>query len=136
MSESAIDSRTETKTFDVGYREFLFKGIYWQNKLGFWADDSGNPDRSSSLYGSSGIGMMVDLAPIELHVGSGLAIVSTPDIYLGGNFPQFQSEIGVTLRDKSGDGIGLTYSHISSAGILSPNQGRDFIALELSVKWW
>jgi hypothetical protein len=136
LAESAVSSAGETKMFNLGERKFLFQGIYWQNKLGYWGDGSGNPQRKSSLFVSSGIGMEVDLAPVELRAGTGLAIISTPDEYLGGRFPQFSEDLGITLRDKHGDGIGLTYSHFSSAGIVSPNIGRDFVTLELSVKWW
>jgi hypothetical protein len=136
LAESAVSSSGETKMFNVGEREFLYRGIYWENKLGYWGDGSGNPNRKSSLFGVSGVGMMVDLAPVELRAGTGLAIISTPDSYLGGRFPEFNENLGMTLRDKHGDGIGLTYSHFSSAGIVSPNIGRDFVTLELSIKWW
>lgn len=136
LADSAVNSRGETKMFDVGYREFLLNGIYWQNKIGYWGDGSGNPNRSSSLYGSSGLGMEVDLNPVEIHSGYGLAIISTPDAYLGGVLPQFQGEIGLMLRDHVGNGIGFTYSHISSAGLAKGgNVGRDFLTLELGVKW-
>jgi hypothetical protein len=136
VSESAVNSKAETKMVYIGEREFLLNGIYWQNKLGFWGDGSGNPNRSSSFYGSSGLGLELDLQPLELHSGYGLAAISSPDEYLGGRFPQFQGEAGAMLRDKKGDGIGLTYTHISSAGLVTPNQGRDFVTLELSIKWY
>lgn len=133
---SAKSSAGETKMFNIGEREFLIRGIYWENKLGYWGDGSGDPSRRSSLFGSSGFGMEVDLAPVEFRAGTGLAIISTPDSYLGGRFPQFNENLGMTLRDKHGDGIGLTYSHFSSAGFVTPNLGRDFLTLELSIKWF
>jgi len=50
---------------------------------------------------------------------------------LGGNF-QFllKGRVGITVdRFK----VGALYSHISSAGIYEPNQGNDYLGLELGV---
>jgi hypothetical protein len=54
---------------------------------------------------------------------------------LGGAFPQFHGELYGGLRDSQGNGIGIKYNHFSSAGLVTPNQGRDFVLLELSVKY-
>lgn len=135
LGESAVNSMVETKMIDFGYRDFLYNGFYWQNTLGYYGDGSGNPQRKSSFYGSTGFGLEVDIHPVELHSGWALAAISTPDIYLGGNLPMFNGNLGVNIRDKHQNGIGLTYSHISSAGLVQPNQGRDFLTLELSFKW-
>jgi hypothetical protein len=133
--ESAKSSFSETKMIDVGYRSFIWDGLYWQNKAGVWIDNSGDPNRSSSGYASSGIGLEVDLKPIELRTGSGLAFITSPDHYLGGIFPQFDTDFYAGVRDRFGDGIGIKYDHISSAGIFSYNQGRDFVTFEISYKW-
>jgi len=123
------------KTFSLGHRIDLMEGIYWQNRLGAWGQGS-NPDgMRSGGFGSSGPGLRVDLAPVELYAGYGVAVITTPDSYLGGRFPQFQGEIGVTLRDRGGNGIGLEYQHISSAGLNMPNMGRDFLVFKLSQRW-
>lgn len=135
LAESAVNSVVETKMVDLGERHYLLGGLYWQNRVGFWGDGSGNPDRKSSFYGSSGLGVEADLNPVEIRSGWGLAVISTPDGYLGGSFPQFNGNLGVDLRDKSGAAIGLEYSHVSSAGVLSPNKGRDFLTIELSQKF-
>lgn len=132
---SAKDSPTEVKVANIGYRADILAGIYWQFKVGYWGDGSGDNSRHNSAYISSGPGIRVDLAPIELRSGWGLAAITNPDSYLGGYFPQFNGELYLGLRDKWGDGLGIKYEHVSSAGLLQPNLGRDFAALEISLRW-
>lgn len=133
--KSASESSIQVKVIDGGIRSFLIDGIYWQIKGGYWIDSSSDPTRKSGGFASSGPGMEVNLAPVEIRSGWGLGFITTPDSILGGVFPQFNGELYIGLRDKKGDGIGLEYNHISSAGLVTPNQGRDFIILQLSQKW-
>jgi hypothetical protein len=135
VGPSALNSMVETKTLDIGYRNYIWDEFYWQNKLGYWKDNSGDPTRSSSLYGSSILGMEVNLHPVEFRGGAGLALITNTDSYLGGYFPQFNEQFGIGLRDVIGNGISLNYSHISSADIYNPNVGRDFITVEFSTRW-
>lgn len=134
-ANSAKEHTGEVKMGNFGLREEIYQGIYLQYKVGYFGDGSGDPTRNSSLYGSVGPGMLIDLRPVEIRAGYGLAAISTPDSYLGGRFPQFQGELYLGLRDHRGNGIGVQYEHISSAGIVTPNQGRDFIVLQLSQQW-
>jgi hypothetical protein len=124
-----------TKVIQGGYRQDLTGGFYWQARLGYWNDSSHDSTRKSSLYGSTGLGFLIDLRPIEMRSGWGIGGISTPDSMLGGRFPQFNGELYVGVRDKNGNGIGFQYEHISSAGIVTPNEGRDFVTLQLSTKW-
>jgi hypothetical protein len=131
----ADHSFSQNKYAEVGYREEIWYGIYWQNKLGYWGENSPDTSRKASFWGSSGLGLKVDLSPVEFRSGWGLAAITRPDSQLGGAFPQFNGEFYVGVRDKHDNGIGLQYEHISSAGIWKPNEGRDFITLQLSQKW-
>jgi len=124
----------EVKMYDLGYRWDTPQNIYWQAKGGFWGQGANSEGMRSSGYASTGPGFRVDLNPVEFHTGAALALITTPDSYLGGVF-QFNVDIGVTLRDKMGNGIGFAYSHLSSAGLEFPNQGRDFWVLELSQRF-
>lgn len=132
---SAKQSSGEVKAFQLGYRDDLIDGFYWQYKLGFWGDGSGDKGRSSSGYASTGPGFRVDLNPIEIRTGWGIAAITSPDSYLGGRFPQFNGELYMGVRDKHGNGIGFQYEHISSAGLVTPNQGRDLVILQMSQRW-
>lgn len=125
----------QNKYLELGYRSVVWEGIYWQFKGGCWGEASPDKSRTSSAWLSSGPGLEVDLSPIEIRSGWGLAAISSPDSQLGGHFPQFNGEMYIGLRDKRGDAIGLQYEHISSAGIINPNLGRDFVTLQLSQKW-
>ena len=130
-----VFNSTDTKILNIGYRQDLYGGFYWSYKGGFWADTSGDPTKSSSLFASTGPGFLIDLNPVEIRNGIGLSAISNPDSMLGGAFPQFQEDLSVTLRDIHGNGIGVQYSHVSSAGIYNPNIGRDFVIIELSQRW-
>ena len=135
VANSAKRSSGETKVANLGIRNEIYQGIYWQWKLGFYGDGSGDPTRKGSGYASVGPGMLIDLRPLELRAGYGIAAITTPDSYLGGCFPQFQGEFYIGIRDYRGNGIGAQYEHISSAGLVTPNQGRDFVVLQLSQQW-
>lgn len=125
----------QNKYFEAGYREFLVSGIYWQYKAGFWGEGSNDQTRKSGGWISTGPGLEVNLKPIEIRSGWGLAAITTPDSQLGGRFPQFNGEFYVGVRDDAGSSIGLQYEHISSAGLQLPNQGRDFMTLQLGLKF-
>ncbi|MCX9024629.1 MAG: acyloxyacyl hydrolase [Candidatus Methanoperedens sp.] len=132
---SAKLSAVEVKVVNLAYRYEILNGLYWQAKVGYWGDGSGNPTRKGSFYASTGLGMKLDFRPIEFRSGWSLAGISQTDGYLGGNFPQFNGEIYVGVRDKKGNGAGIKYEHISSAGYFAQNVGRDFILLEMSKLW-
>lgn len=125
----------QNKYFELGYRDFLWKGIYWQDKGGFWGEGSPDMTRKAGFWASTGPGMELDLQPFEMRSGWGLAAISTPDSQLGARFPQFNGEVYAGLRDKRGDGVGFQYEHISCANFCNPNEGRDFVTLQLSIKW-
>lgn len=125
----------QNKYGEIGYRQFLWDGIYWQYKGGFWGEGSPDSTRKAGFWVSTGPGLELDLQPIEIRSGWSIAAISTPDSQLGSRFPQFNGELYFGLRDKKGDGVGIQYEHISCASFCTPNQGRDFLILQLSQKW-
>ena len=125
----------QSKVINAGYRSFIWQGLYLQGKVGYFTEASPDPKRRASAYGSVGLGLEVATGPVEIRSGWGIGAISTPDSQLGGQFPQFNGEAYIGLRDKNGSGIGFQYEHLSSAGIIEPNRGRDFIVLQLSMKW-
>lgn len=135
VGKSAVNSSVETRVYQGAYIWDLYDGFYTKGKLGYYSDTSGDPFRKSSIFGSWGLGLMVDLAPVEIRVGYGVGGILTPDSYLGGRFPQFNGDLYLGLRDGNGSCIGFSYNHISSASILYPNIGRDFIVLEIGKRW-
>ena len=125
----------QTKYLDLGYREFMWDGIYWQNKVTAWGEGSPDLTRKGGGYFSTGLGLEVELQPLELRGGGSLGAITAPDSQLGAVFPQFNENMGIGLRDKKGDGIAIEYDHISCASFCHVNLGRDFLILELSQKW-
>lgn len=124
----------QMKVAEVGYRHFMFDGVYWQNKIGYWGEGSDDKSRLSSAYGFTSFGMEMNLHPLEIRSGYGIGGITQTDSQLGGNL-QFNGEVYFGLRDKEGDGIGAKYNHISCASLCSPNHGRDNVQIELSIKW-
>lgn len=121
--------------FEGGAREILWGNIYGQYRVGYWKERSTDDSRRSGVWASAGLGLLVNLQPVELRSGWSIAGISNPDSQLGGHFPEFNGEFYLGLRDKKGAAIGLQYEHISSAGIVMPNQGRDFVTLQLGQSW-
>lgn len=130
--KSAENVVSETKITNAGVRLKIYSPWEWQIKLGGWLDGSGNPTRKSSFYTSTGPQYVINAGPVVIRNGIGLAYISNPDSYLGGRFPQFDLEVYVGLKNKTGSAIGFQLEHLSSAGINKPNIGRDFFVLQLS----
>src|SRR5271167_920999 len=103
----------QMKIANIGYRHFLFDGLYWQNKLGYYGEGSGDLTRKSSGFFSSGLGFEVSLLPVEFRGGAALAAITTPDSKLGAVFPQMNEDVSLGVRDKNGNGAALQYNHLS-----------------------
>jgi hypothetical protein len=128
---SAEYSRAETKVINLGYRQHITGPWSLQYKVGYWGDGSGQANRTASGYASVGPIFNINFDPLYLYTGWGIGAISNPDGYLGGRLPQFNGTVGFLVRDKQGAGIGASYEHISSAGFVMPNVGRDFVTLNI-----
>lgn len=122
-----------TKTLFLSYQDKLVGPIIEQCEAGLWFDNSGiEGRRSSGLLGYS-LGVHANAGAFFAQALVGPSLISSPDSNLGGAF-QFNNDIGFGIRDeKTGGSIGLAYKHVSSAGIYSPNKGRDFIMFRVGV---
>lgn len=129
---SAENWPTETKFIRVAHRGDFDHISYWQAEGGLWVDTAGNGRYSSSFLAAS-VGLKIDLSPIYFSNSFGLAAIAVPDTYLGGVFPQFTEEFTIGVKGTNNTSLGLSYKHFSSAGIISPNMGRDFLILSLGV---
>ena len=66
-----------------------------------------------------------------MGIFSGPTLISSTDVALGGYF-QFNETAYLGIRDpNTDDSIGIAYNHFSSAGLESPNVGKDFMCLEI-----
>lgn len=129
---SAQYSRGETKLFSLGYEQDWVGPFIYQYEAGMYNDTG--PGRGASGFGNISAG--VEVAPGYLILRSlwGVGAITTPDDMLGGWF-QFNQDFLIGLRDITGNMIGLDYKHISSAGIYSPNRGRDFLVVQVEIPW-
>lgn len=130
---SAEHSRAEVKSFSLGYEEDWLGPLIVQYEVGIYADQIGG-GRSSSGYGNVSTGVQVNPGYLVMRSTWGVGAITTPDTMLGGWF-QFNQDLLVGVRDDRGNMIGLDYKHISSAGIYSPNQGRDFLVVHVEIPW-
>lgn len=120
------------KALFVAYQGPLSKQFIYQYEGGFWADNAGMGRKSSAMTGVSG-GLNVNTGPFFIQALTGPSLISRTDSVLGGAF-QFNNDFGFGLRDRgNGNTIGASYKHLSSAGLSSPNRGRDFIMFRVSI---
>ena len=106
--------------------------MYQAMELGGYTDNVGT-GRSSSLFATFQVG--VKAGPEVGFYGKaflGAGGITTTDSLLGGRF-QFMEEVGFGIRDTK-TFVEWVYCHVSSAGISSPNQGRDFIAVGAGIR--
>jgi len=129
---SAKDSKAETKVFSLGYSEKFFQAMMYQLEAGAWIDNRKDLDRKSSGFGFGSIGLDVQTGAFYIQALWGAGLITCTDSMLGGPF-QFNTDLGIGLRDSNGYSIGIGYKHISSAGIELPNKGRDFMMMRLAV---
>lgn len=126
---SAKKSLSETKTFSLGVQEDLWGPLKQRATGGFWLDNSGN-GKKDSLFAAGQLGFEVNNNGWLLGIFSGPALISSPDVLLGGPV-QFMDDIHLGIQDKGSNYIGFFYRHFSSAGLEMPNIGRDMIGIEL-----
>lgn len=129
---SARDAYTETKFLCVGHREPLIFGFTHQYEAGGWTDIAGG-GRSGSLYAAYQVGVEAGEGAIG-RIMLGPAIITRPDAYLGGPF-EFTEDLFLGIKGGNGNIIGVKYKHLSSAGIYQPNEGRDLLGIEASIKF-
>lgn len=121
-----------TKMFGMRTESLAFKGLYSANEFGAWVDN--RPGASNAAFTKAQLGVVTGQERgwfAKAFVGP--ALISSRDAYLGG-FLQFAEDFGIGLRDKD-TSVSISYSHFSSAGLSSPNKGKDFLVFEIGILW-
>ncbi len=129
---SAERSPTEVKYLSLGEQHPWFGPFITQYEGGIWTDTAGNGRKGAGLFSMS-TGIKVH-NPIYVQWLIGLALISRRDVYLGGNL-QVNNELSAGVEDSDRNSIGISYKHLSSAGLFRPNVGRDFLLLRVSIPW-
>lgn len=128
---SAEHSKAETKVFSLGYEDEVIGPMIKQVEAGLWVDATGNGRRSSG-FASYSIGVECSPGSLVLRTLWGVGAITSPDAFLGGWF-QFNQDLLLGFKDSRGTVFGLNYKHLSSAGIYSPNKGRDFLVVQAEI---
>lgn len=116
-----------------GYVDDIIGPLVQQYEFGAYFVPTNIMGAKSSAFGGYSIGLDTRPDNVVIRATSGVAIVTSPDAVLGGPI-QFNHDLFLGVNDSSSS-IGLCYKHISSAGIYSPNLGRDFLMVQASISW-
>jgi hypothetical protein len=119
--------RGEIKLFSIGIEHDAHAPFVTQAELGVIADQKDYLGRRSSVFGSASVGPKMTLGSVQTRFLWGVAYISAPDSVLGSHF-QFKHDLTLGLYDLR-SGLSVGYNHISNAGLVLPNRGRDFITL-------
>ena len=129
---SADQYFTQVKYLALSAQWPLWKSLKHQFEMGAYLDTQKQLGRKSAYYAAYQVGPHMSLGYFYAEMLTGVGFISHPDTILGGPF-QFFHDLGVGLRDEDGFGIGVGYKHISSAGLETPNLGRDLIYLKVTI---
>lgn len=129
-----LDNQTSGESKIFGFRTDTkwIMGLYHTSELGGWVDN--RPGMKKSVYAATKLGVQPGQQNgLFGKAFIGPALISSTDASLGGHL-QFSEDIGVGVRDQESM-MSITYKHFSSAGLASPNKGRDWITFEMGFIW-
>lgn len=125
---SAAKGLSETKMLSLGMQEDIWGPLKQRGTIGGWLDNYSH-GRKDSGFVSGQLGFEVNNNGWVAGVFSGPSLISSPDALLGGVL-QFMDDFHFGLQDRDSNYVGVFYRHFSSAGIETPNIGRDLIGVE------
>lgn len=123
----------DSKIFGFRYETPLISGLNLGTEVGGYVDNTGNGRKGAAL-GKLQLGITPG-PPVGIYgmAYTGPCGISSVDVLLGSNF-QFCTDFGAGIRDTE-TFIGVTYSHISNAGIKLPNRGRDYLVMGMGFQF-
>lgn len=130
---SGLDSNNwfSTKILSVGYQSHLIGLFDYQLETGMF-NDLYQPQGLIGFVGAS-VGVHVDTSSgFYAKLFFGPSAVTQTDTRLSSIF-EFNDDIEVGLKDARGVSVGINFKHLSNAGFVLPNLGRDFLILQLQL---
>lgn len=124
---------SEVKAFGVRHESKLFAMIHDATEFGLWTDTGKDKGRKGAAFVQYQWGIRPQSEHLYAKAFIGASALTSTDSQLGGNF-QFAEDFGFGFQDKDSF-VGLCYGHKSSAGFFRPNKGRDFLQLELGIRF-
>lgn len=134
VSKTDAQDHSAIKLAQVGYRQYFGAFGLYQIEGGGWFQKQNTAGRSSSGYLATQIGMEVGEF-VAMRIAAGPCVITTPDTALGGMFPMFTEDVFLGVKGPDGTELGFKYKHFSSAGLVLPNQGKDFGGIEASFRF-
>lgn len=111
---------------------YRFDYIHLRTAAGFMFNRKISDDVSSSGFASFSIGTGVNFPWFYAGIYTGVGFITHPDRKLGSNF-QFFQDVEMGVRDDKGRTFGVFFKHVSNAGIVPPNIGRDYFGLSVGI---
>lgn len=138
-TEIKLGSNTLLKNshpFDVIYNSVAYKVdvcpmLKNRTDIGYWSD-SNKKDRRDSGFISNGFGIQPEYKDVNAELYSSIAYITHTDSRLSSKL-QFKHDIGIHYKVSTDYKVGVVYNHFSNSGIKSPNLGRDFISISISL---
>jgi hypothetical protein len=127
------DTPGATKAIFTGYQADITKVFMYQLELGGYRDNNQSQDLIGVVSASIGVNTESN-SGFFLKVFFGPSLISQGDSRLSGNF-QFNNDLELGIKGFNDFSIGLDFKHISNAGLVPPNQGRDFLLLKLQFAY-
>lgn len=117
----------QNKLLSIGYQAPLGRIFDYQLEVGTFND---NINDFKTVYGGPSLGLTTGGDNFYVKVFSGPVFVSYTDQHLSTPV-EFNTDFEIGIKDGRGVNIGIGYKHMSNAGIVGPNIGRDFIYLKI-----
>ncbi len=85
-------------------------------------------------YGGISVGIKATEGAFFVRYWIGPSLITTTDSYLSSQF-QFNHDLEVGIKSKNGIEFMLGWKHMSNAGIVPPNLGRDWVGAGIGIHW-
>jgi hypothetical protein len=117
------------KLIGLGYTKPLTPLLDYQLEGGLFTDLA-----SASVTGFAGpsIGITMVEPTYYLKVFFGPTLITRTDNYLSSIY-EFKTDLELGIYDGRNIGVGIGYTHMSNAGLVSPNHGRDFLYIKITL---
>jgi hypothetical protein len=127
LGKLVLEHQPFERSASVGYRLHLGESWFVKPTLGGWIGGRGEP--SWFVGAPVGVQVWIPISGLYGFISVGPARISNPDWVLGG-YGQFMTEFGFGLKNDSKN-IEIVWQHLSSAGLVMPNLGRDFVGVQV-----
>ena len=123
-----ISNTEKSAIYSASWEErFGISGVY-KVDAGAWTDVV--EGRRASPYGAVLVGLQQgDLRTFNVQILVGVSVIGHIDSFLGSN-GQFTEELNFGIGP-----VSVGYKHVSNAGIVQPNMGRDFVSTMLAFEF-